>query len=199
MPLTKIDYSKTIIYKIVSNDLNITDVYVGSTTDFTRRKNQHKSSCNNINDKHYNFKLYQFIRANGGWGNFTMIEIEKCNCSDGNEARTIERRWYEQLNAKLNTVHPGAFANGEKEYKKNYYETTKEQRKNYYETNKEEIKQYYKIYYKTNKEQMNEQRSEAYLCQCGCTIQKQSKVRHQKTKIHNKLMEKLKTDDVLII
>ena len=42
MPLIPIDYSKTIIYKIVCNDLNICVVYVGSTTDFIRRKNEHK-------------------------------------------------------------------------------------------------------------------------------------------------------------
>ena len=119
MPLTKIDYSKTIIYKIVSNDLNITDIYVGSTTDFTRRKNQHKSSCNNINSKNYNLKLYQFIRSNGGWNSFSMIEIEKCNCSDGNEARAKERQWFEQLNAQLNMVCPGAYVNGEKNIEKN--------------------------------------------------------------------------------
>ena len=39
MPLTKVDYSKTIIYKIHRNDELL---YVGSTTDITRRKAQHK-------------------------------------------------------------------------------------------------------------------------------------------------------------
>jgi hypothetical protein len=27
--------------------------------------------------KRYNLKLYQIIRANGGWDNWDMIEIEK--------------------------------------------------------------------------------------------------------------------------
>ena len=47
MPRKIINYTNTIIYKIVCNDLNITDLYVGSTTDFTNRKYNHKSSCNN--------------------------------------------------------------------------------------------------------------------------------------------------------
>ena len=34
MPRKEIDYSKTVIYKIVCNDLNVKDVYVGHTTDF---------------------------------------------------------------------------------------------------------------------------------------------------------------------
>ena len=38
MPKKNIDYSKTIIYKIVCNDLNIIDVYVGQTTNFTKKK-----------------------------------------------------------------------------------------------------------------------------------------------------------------
>ena len=45
MPRKPIDYSKTISYKIVCNDLSITDCYVGHTTDFTKRKSHHKSDC----------------------------------------------------------------------------------------------------------------------------------------------------------
>ena len=66
MPKTKIDYNNTIIYKIVSNDISITEVYVGHTTDFTRRKNQHKCSCNNPTNKTHHFKLYEIIRENEG-------------------------------------------------------------------------------------------------------------------------------------
>ena len=35
------EYANTIIYKIVCNDLNITDCYVGNTTKFTNRKSPH--------------------------------------------------------------------------------------------------------------------------------------------------------------
>ena len=44
MPQKPIDYSKTIIYRIVCKDINIKECYVGSTTDFKGRKysqNQH--------------------------------------------------------------------------------------------------------------------------------------------------------------
>ena len=54
----------------------------------------------------YNLKLYQFIRANGGWQNFSMLEIEKYSCIDGNEARTRERYWCERLQATLNVNCP---------------------------------------------------------------------------------------------
>jgi len=38
MPKKEIDYSNTIIYKIVCRDLNIKECYVGHTTNFTKQK-----------------------------------------------------------------------------------------------------------------------------------------------------------------
>ena len=69
MPRLEIDYSRMIIYKLVCNDLNILDCYVGSTTDFSKRKYGHKSACNNCKIKNYNLKVYKIIRENGGWDN----------------------------------------------------------------------------------------------------------------------------------
>ena len=42
MPRLPIDYSKTIIYRIVCKNPEIKDCYVGQTTDFTSRKSCHK-------------------------------------------------------------------------------------------------------------------------------------------------------------
>ena len=74
MPKTNRDYSKIVIYKIVCNDLNITDCYVGHTTEFTKRKWSHKGDCNNDKSKSYNSLIYTFIRNNGGWNNWTMLK-----------------------------------------------------------------------------------------------------------------------------
>jgi hypothetical protein len=159
MPRLPIDYSKTIIYKIVCNDLNITDVYVGSTTDFIRRKSEHRKCCNNEKSKKYNYKVYQTIRVNGGWDNFTMVEIEKYPCIDSNEAHTRERYYFELLNAKLNTKVPNR---SEKEYRKQYVEINNEkitERKKYYrEDNKEKFNEYTKKYREANKDKISEQR-----------------------------------------
>ena len=106
MTKTIINYSNTIIYKIVCNDLTVEEKYVGSTTNFRMRKYQHKTRCNNPNDKKYNLKIYQFIRENGGWENWTILEIEKYQCNDGNESRTRERYWIEELKCKLNINVP---------------------------------------------------------------------------------------------
>ena len=58
MPKKPINYAKTIIYTIRTGN----SLYVGSTTDYTNRKCQHKSSITNENGKDYNYKLYKTIK-----------------------------------------------------------------------------------------------------------------------------------------
>ena len=106
MPKLAIDYSNTLMYKFVCNDLNVTDNYVGHTTHWINRKNGHKSKCNNSNSPRYNLKVYQMIREHGGWDNWQMIEIEKYPCNDSNEATARERYWYDELNSTMNTNKP---------------------------------------------------------------------------------------------
>ena len=119
MPRTSVNYQNTIIYKIVCNDLNVKDLYVGHTTDFKRRKSQHKSICINEKSNRYNLKIYQTIRQNGGWNDWKMIEIEKYPCNDSNEATSRERLWFETLEAKLNMIFP-------QRSKNEYVETNKD-------------------------------------------------------------------------
>ena len=124
MPKKIMDYSKTVIYKIVCNDLNIKDLYVGHTINFISRKSYHKSACNDIHNNDHNMKVYQFIRDNGGWNNWSMIEIEKYPCNDGNEARKRERHYVELLGAQLNRVIP---SRSRKESSDKYYQDHREQ------------------------------------------------------------------------
>jgi hypothetical protein len=159
MPKIAIDYSKTIIYKLVCNDLTITDLYVGHTTSFTKRKGKHKSNCNNENSKEYNYKVYQTIRANGGWDNWNMVQVEEHCCNNRREAEARERYWYEQLKANLNINYP---ARTKKEHYEENKEKTKEQHKEYYEENKEKLKEQHKEYYEENKEKILENSKEYY-------------------------------------
>ena len=157
-----IDYTKTIIYKIVCNDLNITDVYVGHTTNFINRKAKHKSDCNNPNSKSYNFKIYNSIRNNGGFENWSMIEIEKFqDCNDINEASAKERYYYELLNAKLNTNCPGRNV------------------KEYQEINKDKIQKVNKEYYEDNKDKINAIKKTHYICDiCNGNYTHNNRVQH---------------------
>jgi hypothetical protein len=138
MPRKSINYANTVIYKLVCNDLSITDCYVGHTTDFTGRKSSHKKNCINEKYKDHNLKVYQIIRENGGWDNYSMVEIEKFVCNDANEACKKEREWYEKLNSGLNSKYP-QINKGEWEEKNK--ENLAIKHKKYYEDNKEELKE----------------------------------------------------------
>ena len=101
------DFSKIRFYKIT----NIFDnsgkfVYIGSTSNWSVRKYQHKRRCNDCNDKGYNWELYKHIRKFGGMQNFKMEEIEHFPCNNSKECSTRERYWIEKYNAKLNMLKP---------------------------------------------------------------------------------------------
>lgn len=143
------DYSKTIIYKLCCKDPDVEDVYVGSTTNFRTRKNEHKSRCNNQSSSHYNFHVYQFIREHGGWDNFDMIQIEEYPCKSKREKEARERYYVEQLKAKLNMKLP---QRSKQEYYNDNKEILKEKSREKYNNNKEEYNQRAKKYYEKNRE-----------------------------------------------
>jgi len=136
-----------IIYKIVCNDLEVKEIYVGSTRQFTKRKCRHKHNCNNENCKSYNQKVYQTIRNNGGWQNWTMVKIEDRVCETTLDARRIEREWFEKLNADMNMQYP-----------QRNHEEVQAYQKEYREINREHNKEYQKEYHKNNFDQNREQR-----------------------------------------
>ena len=103
MPRTNINYDNTCFYKIVCDDLDIADCYVGHTTDFRKRAWAHKSRCNNPSNPHYNLNVYQFIRNNGGWENYKMVLVETRKCSGSLEACKIERQHIEEIRPTLNS------------------------------------------------------------------------------------------------
>ena len=158
MPIT--DYKNTIMYKIVCNDLSVTDCYVGHTINMTKRKCKHKHACNNMDDKAHNLKIYQIIRENGGWSNWSMILVEEFPCKDKNEACKREREVYEELDSKMNTRRPYRTQEEHKQQFKQYYQDHKEKieqyHKQYYEDHQEEIKQHGKKYREDHKEEIAE-------------------------------------------
>ena len=164
------DYSNTIIYKIHCDD--VPEIYVGSTTNFNKRKGHHKCICNNENSKAYNLKVYKFIRDNGGWINWKMDIIDVCNLETKLQKLTLEREWIDKLGATLNSYIPSR--------------TDKEYQKEHYELNKESIAENKKEYYESNKESINEKKKQKFDCECGAIISRGDKARHIKTKNHLK-------------
>ncbi len=132
------DYSKTVIYKIFCKDSNITEQYIGHTTNFKRRKSEHKRTCNNENCRNYNLKLYQYIRENRGWDNFEIVIIEKYSCNNIYEAVEREGYFVKELKASLNNNIPGRT---EKEYREDNKQKINKKNEKYYENNKEKKKE----------------------------------------------------------
>lgn len=100
--LTNYETNEIIFYKFCCKSDNIHNCYVGHTSNFNRRKHEHKSRCNNENDKKYNFKLYKLIRENGGYDNWRMLEIHKQLCKDKRECERIEQSFIDKNNADMN-------------------------------------------------------------------------------------------------
>jgi len=211
MPRTPIDFSKTIIYKIVhKEDPDNHDSYTGHTTEFTKRKNQHKIACLNPNNKKYHYKVYKYIRENGGWDNFIMLEIEKYSCNDGNEARARENYWYNQLKSKLNTQIPtrtnkqyrqdnrDELSEYQKQYRQDNRDEISEQRKQHYQDNRDKLIEYQKQYrrenpdkiaeqkkqrYQENREKILDKRKQKITCDiCGSIVRKSDISTHKKSK-----------------
>jgi hypothetical protein len=144
------DYSKTIIYVIKCKDENVEDEYVGHTTNFKERLKSHKKRCCNENGKYYNLNIYQFIRENGGFENWLMIQLEEFPCKNNREAECREEEIRVERNAQLNMKKAFRTEEQKKEYEK-------EHNKKYREENKEKVKEQDKIYYEKNKEKLKEQ------------------------------------------
>jgi exonuclease VII large subunit len=185
--------SKTgLIYKLVCNDIDVKECYVGSTINLTRRKCHHKHRCNDKNNKAYHLYVYQFIRENGGFENWDMIQVEQYNFNTRNELHSKERYWVEQLQATLNSCIPAR--TGEeyrkqnrakinermKIYNKNNSQIINEKHKRYYENNKQQLSGKNKKYYENNRDTINESRRQLMDCECGATVKKSYLLRHQR-------------------
>lgn len=175
------DYSKTVIYKITCNDPEVTDVYVGHTVNFYRRQYNHSSVCNNKKSKRYNFLVYQTIRDNGGWLNWSMVEVEQFPCADVYQAIAREGYWYKELNGTLNYCVP---SRTKKEYNQDNREQINEKQRQYIQTNKEQIIEKKKQWYQDNREQILKKAKEKINCDCGSCHTKSGKLNHLKSKKH---------------
>lgn len=187
------NYENGTIYKIACKNLNIKDVYVGSTIHYEQRINHHRSVCNNPHSRAYNFHVYDFIRQNGGFENWQILLIEYYPCKDRHELQQRERVIMEELNAGLN-VNKAYMTPEELKISKSV--TTKK----YYKDNIELCCAYGKKYYLDHKELYHnkyydkEKAKERYkkekvdkpktICQCGSVYINTCKTAHNRTKKH---------------
>jgi hypothetical protein len=174
------------IYKIYCNDENVTDTYIGSTKNISTRKYYHKRACNNQTDSHHNLKVYQMIRANGGWENWDFVVIEEIKECSKVQAHIREEYHRQETKSNMNSVccFSGVTDyNTREEYKKKYYEI---------ELNKNKKKEQDKQYYEANINQIKIYRSIKHMCECGTQYTIYHKLRHIKSKKHQNYLANLK-------
>jgi len=191
MPKQPMNYQNNVIYKIQHKTIDEL-IYIGSTTNFAKRKYQHKYSCINEKNKEYNEKKYVMIRENGGWDMFDMVLVKKYPCNDYLEAFAEEENIRREMNANMNSLR--CFRTQEEKQ-----ECSRVKNKKYYEINKEEIKVNCKKYYENNKQEIcekqkkynelhKEKTSQKVECECGCIVLNKNLSTHKKTPKHQMLL-----------
>jgi len=176
------DYSKSKIYKLVSNHTN--DIYIGSTCQsLHQRKSGHFRAYKKYlsGKSHYmtSFKLFEK-------GDVDIVLIEEYSFNNKDELHRKEREYIEKLEC-VNKYIPGRtlkeyyqdnkdkikqqtkqyridnkekINQNNKQYRIDNKEKAKEYQKEYRENNKDKIKQNWKKFYQTNKEKVKEYQKE---------------------------------------
>jgi hypothetical protein len=87
------NYTNSVVYQCGCDEPEITDIYVGSTTNFQVRKTNTKAHFAIKIMKKHNRNVYRFIREHDGWKIWSMILIKKYpDVVDKYEFNTKERK-----------------------------------------------------------------------------------------------------------
>ena len=174
------------VYSIQCLDENIKEFYIGSTDNFKRRVKEHKSRYNTD----VNYKVYKFIRENGGISNWEINYIQKFKLLTKEELRQYEQWYIDTYKPELNTqnaIRPKNYRDKYKPYVKQKYNENRNEilkkNKERYLKNKERYLKTQKDYREKNKEKINSKQNEKINCpHCDKKISKTNIKRHIKIK-----------------
>lgn len=93
------------IYQLICKDKNITETYIGSTINYRKRMNDHKSSSINLNDGHYCLPLYMFMNVNGSVDNWYGVILEIGHGLTKSQLKVKEQFYINMLNPELNCYY----------------------------------------------------------------------------------------------
>ena len=97
-------------------------LYIGSTINLSRRRCTHKNNSDNLN---INSKLFQLIRANGGWSQFDCNILIKVKCNNFAELRKKENEVIQVLQPSMNSKNAVNLIS-RSDYNKKYREINKD-------------------------------------------------------------------------
>ena len=178
----KEDFSLGKIYKIISNNPDITEVYYGSTCQrlLSSRMASHRACYK------------RWLAGKSGWcATYDLFEkygveqfhielIEDFPCENREQLHTQENI-YIRGNECVNKHSAIRTLEEKKEYMKQYS-------KQYSIDNKEKLKQYDKKYQIANKETISIKKKQKIKCECGCEISREGLIVHIKTEKHKSLI-----------
>lgn len=163
------------IYRIY----NLSDqCYIGSTTcGLKRRWQQHKSDYKRCKagkgKKCGSYELFDKYGVNNLF--YELIEIVEKE----SQLLSRERYWIEFYGENaVNKYRPVITEEELKEYKKEWYEN-----------NKEQLLKQKKEYRENNREEIAKRMKEKYTCECGSTLRKAEKARHERSIKHQSFLQ----------
>ena len=174
-------YPDAVIYRIKC--FETLNYYIGSTVDLENRIRIHKQ-------KKFNTNAESIIKT----GNYKFKILEKCPCNVYTELFQTEQKYidiyrgkYDKLVLNKNNPYPTEEQKREKSRKR----IAKWKKKN-----PDADKEFQKIRYHTNKKQINAQRAEKIVCDCGAIISRGYKSTHFGTKKHQKYISKINENKI---
>jgi hypothetical protein len=175
-------------------------IYVGKSYDFKERQRIHKKNFYDINCSHYHYKIYKYIRQNGGFDKFSFKVLETKLC-DKPESKLIESNWIKIFNPICNQFVPfytdiDGDKDNIKEWQKEYRDLNRdkiyEKNKQYRDLNRDKIYEKNKNYRDLNRDKIYEKKKEKFECECGIITCINHKQRHYKSKNHIDYINSLK-------
>jgi len=175
----KPNFGNCTIYHIRA--INTTQVlYVGSTTDFKKRRRAHKSDCKNGTSP-----IYMYIREQGGFELFEIVAVSVLQLADALELRMEEQLEMDKYTSILNMVNAYTSNEDRHEQQKVYKELNKatltEKKKVYYQLNKATITEQNKVYKELNKDEIKAT-NKVYRQKNNEKLKEKDKTRYQKNK-----------------
>ena len=178
-------YCDCCIYKITVGD----DFYIGSTNNFTKRRQAHKDNIKNGLQQ----KVYNTIRSHGSWQMERLFNINVTNTAEQLEE---ERKAIDELKPTLNVYRPIITY-------EEHLKHCREKQRIYRAENPEKVAAQQKAYREGPNREKNLAKKRAYnkanpekprpviiiTCECGKEINKRYLSKHRKTKAHIKIME----------
>lgn len=146
--------------------------------DWKQRQATHKYNFFNLKSLAHNLKLYETIRANGGWDAIEKTPIEEYECDGTTQAHIREEHWRREYDAQLNMKRAHRTEEEHRQYNNEYlaeYRT-----KNRVAYNAAAV-----VFYNANRDTINQRKSEKIRCECGATICRGEKARHLRSKRHS--------------